>query len=134
MPMPPECRDAVPVAAEEFGLPPSAVSQLRAVFAGEPRIRRALVYGSRAMGRQRPASDIDIALDAPDLPFSDFLGVIGAIDDLLLPWQVDLALLSQIGNPDLLDHIARVGRNLWSRQPVDADADAHKPALSARVS
>ena len=131
MAMSPDRQDGAAEAHEEFGLPSAAISKLRAIFAGEQRIQRALVYGSRAMGRQRPASDIDIALDAPELPFSDYLQMMNTIDDLLLPWQVDLALLSQIGNPDLLDHIARVGRNLWSRQPVDADAD--KLALSAWV-
>ena len=101
-----------------FGLPAGAVDRLRSVFAADPRVRRALVYGSRALGRQRPASDIDIALDAPELPFSEFLRMGNAIDDLLLPWQVDLALLTKIDNPSLLDHIARVGQPLWAAPPA----------------
>ena len=31
------------------------------------------------------------------------------IDDLLLPWKVDLSLRHKIDNPDLLAHIDRVG-------------------------
>ena len=37
-----------------------------------------------------------------------------AIDDLLLPWQVDLALMHELP-PDLLAHMGRVGQCLWSR-------------------
>lgn len=102
-------------AAGDFGLPAAAIDKLQGLFAAEPAIQRALVYGSRALGRQRPASDIDIALDAPDLAFPDFLRLVNAIDDLLLPWQVDLVLLSHVDNPELVAHIARVGRPLLIR-------------------
>jgi predicted nucleotidyltransferase len=108
---------ATVLATGAFGLPAAAVRKLQGLFEAEPAIRRALVYGSRALGRHRPASDIDIALDAPDLPFPDFLRLVNAIDDLLLPWQVDLVLLSQIDNPQLVAHIARVGRPLLERSP-----------------
>ncbi|QNI86985.1 hypothetical protein [Synechococcus sp. ROS8604] len=38
-----------------------------------------------------------------------------AIDDLLLPWTVDLALRHELP-PDLLSHVQRVGRCLWTRR------------------
>jgi hypothetical protein len=31
----------------------------------------------------------------------------------MLPWNIDLSLLSHIDNSALLDHIARVGKTLW---------------------
>jgi hypothetical protein len=37
-----------------------------------------------------------------------------AIDDLLLPWQVDLSLLAQL-NDDLRTHVERVGWRLFRR-------------------
>jgi predicted nucleotidyltransferase len=96
----------------EFGLPGAALSGLRGVLAAHPKVVRALVYGSRALGRERPGSDIDLALDAPTLPFAELLQIEQEIDDLLLPYEVDLALLSHIESTDLLDHIARLGRPL----------------------
>lgn len=39
-----------------------------------------------------------------------------SIDDLLLPWKVDIAVWQQIDNPDLIAHIERVGVRLF---PVD---------------
>ncbi len=39
------------------------------------------------------------------------------LDDLLLPWIVDLSCLRSISQPALLDHIARVGQVLYRRNP-----------------
>ena len=37
-----------------------------------------------------------------------------AIDELLLPWPVDLAIRHELPE-ELLDHLNRVGRCLWRR-------------------
>jgi hypothetical protein len=46
---------------------------------------------------------------------ADLLALELAIDDLLLPYKVDLSLLEHIDNPALREHIARVGRIFWER-------------------
>ena len=86
-------------------------------FAAESRITRALIYGSRAKGNYRRGSDIDIALDAPRMTYEDCLRLAATLDDLMLPWRIDLSLLHQIDNPALLEHIARVGKPFWTRLP-----------------
>lgn len=99
--------------ASEFGLPDSAVRGLRSVLAKHSQVRRAIVFGSRAKGNFRPGSDIDLALDAPDMPFSELLSIEREIDDLLLPYETDVVLLTQVESPPLLEHIARVGKTFW---------------------
>lgn len=99
-----------------FGLTDRALGLLRGLFSVDPRIERAIVYGSRAKGNFRQGSDIDITLDAPSVDFDGFVRFCSAVDDLMLPWNVDLSMLSHIDNPDLLDHIARVGKPLWIRK------------------
>ena len=42
-----------------------------------------------------------------------------ALDDLLLPWTIDLQLRHLIQHQPLLDHIDRVGETLWYR-PISA--------------
>lgn len=96
-----------------FGLPEQAITGLCAVFARHPRIEQAILFGSRAKGTYRHNSDIDLMLTAPKLPWAEFNRVEQAIDDLLLPWKVDLVLKHQIENPDLLNHIARVGIEIY---------------------
>ena len=73
------------------------------------------LFGSRAMGRERPGSDIDLCIDAADLSHADRLRLMAAIDDLLLPWTVDLALRHELP-ADLVSHVQRVGRCLWTRR------------------
>ena len=94
---------------DQFGLPPYAMESLKRVFAHHPAIEGVTVYGSRAKGNYRYNSDIDVMLTAPELSWSEFCQLELEIDDLLLPWKVDLALKHQVENKDLLDHVARVG-------------------------
>ncbi|MEX8519478.1 MAG: nucleotidyltransferase domain-containing protein [Leptothrix sp. (in: b-proteobacteria)] len=106
-------------APTEFGLPATTVARLRVVLAKHPSVFRALIYGSRAKGNYRPGSDIDLTLDAPELSFAEFLRIEQDIDDLLLPYQVDLSRLADIEQGPLREHIERVGRVLWARgEPV----------------
>lgn len=99
----------------QYGLPLRVIERLRAVFAGRPAIERAVLYGSRAKGTHRDGSDIDLCLEGEQLGVADLLRISDEIDELLLPWKVDLSLRHTIDNPDLLEHIARVGIALYER-------------------
>lgn len=101
--------------AATFGLPATTLARLRALLAQHAAVRRAIIYGSRAKGNYRPGSDIDLTLDAPDLPFAEFLRIEQDIDDLLLPYQVDLSRLADIEPGPLREHIERVGQIFWAR-------------------
>ena len=94
---------------DQFGLPPDAMENLKRVFARHPTIEGVTLYGSRTKGNYRYNSDIDLMLTAPELSWSEFCQLELEIDDLLLPWKVDLALKHQVENKDLLDHVERVG-------------------------
>lgn len=96
-----------------FGLPASAVSELCEVFSRHPAIEQALLYGSRAKGNYRPGSDIDLCLYAPAMSLVEVLRIGAEIDELLLPWKVDLTLRHHLDNPALIEHIERVGRIFW---------------------
>ncbi len=74
-----------------------------------PEIRRVILFGSRAKGNYRPASDIDLCLDAPGLDLRRQLEIETRLDDLLLPWKIDIIQQQGIDNPALLEHIERVG-------------------------
>jgi predicted nucleotidyltransferase len=93
------------------GLPPEATACLLALFSAELAVEEVWLYGSRAMGRHRPGSDIDLTLVAPNLGHHDRLRLMGALDDLLLPWSIDLSLHHELPEP-LRQHVARVGRRL----------------------
>jgi predicted nucleotidyltransferase len=77
-------------------------------------VEAVLLFGSRAMGRHRPGSDLDLCLEGDQLTHRDRLQLMAAIDDLLLPWSVDLVLRHEMP-PELEAHLQRVGRCLWRR-------------------
>ena len=100
----------------QFGLPDNVLPRLLTILSSNPKVTQIRLYGSRAKGNQRQGSDIDLCLDADALSLAELGELDAAIDDLLLPWKVDIAVRQQIDNPDLLAHIKRVGVKIY---PVD---------------
>lgn len=98
-----------------FGLPDTAIQKLKEVFNQESRIENVWLYGSRALGREKPASDIDLCIEAEALKLRDLHMIERKIDDLNLPWKVDLSLKHQIDNPALVAHIEQSGINFLNR-------------------
>ena len=96
------------------GIPGPQQQRLLDLLIHHPDLDAIWLFGSRAMGRERPGSDIDLCIDAARLSHADRLRLMAAIDDLLLPWTVDLALRHELPH-DLLSHLQRVGRCLWTR-------------------
>lgn len=97
------------------GLSEPTVAALVDVFRRHPAVSRVVLFGSRAKGNYRPGSDIDIALVGDSLAVDELLKIETEIDDLLLPYKVDLVLAHQIDNADLTAHIERVGVDLYQR-------------------
>lgn len=101
--------------AEPFtGLTPQTIEVLRNVFRRHAGIERIILYGSRAMGTHRPGSDIDLTI-VGEIEQKELLRLEVELDDLLLPQKIDLSLQRMIDNPDLLEHIDRVGKTLYQR-------------------
>lgn len=98
-----------PEVSDRFGLKPHTISAIQRVLAKYPQVERAILYGSRAMGNYRPGSDIDLTLFGDNLSYADLCRIETEIDDLLLPYTLDLSLYDQIDNTDLREHIQRVG-------------------------
>ena len=95
------------------GIPKPAQQQLFSVLLAEPKLQAVWLFGSRAMGRYQSGSDIDLCLEGPEITHLQRLRLMAAVDDLLLPWQVDLVLRHEMP-PELEAHLQRVGECLWS--------------------
>lgn len=92
------------------GLSQDTVDKIKRVLVSFSEIKKTILYGSRAKGTFKTGSDIDLTLDAPTLTTSQLLSIQGKIDDLLLPYKVDLSILQKIENAELVDHIRRIGK------------------------
>jgi len=102
------------------GLPVDASEALIHVLDSHPGVTQVWLYGSRAMNRHRPGSDIDLSLEGSSLDHSDLLQLMGEVDDLLLAWSVDLSLRHQLP-PELEAHLQRVGRPLLDSPDVQPE-------------
>jgi predicted nucleotidyltransferase len=96
------------------GVPEASQRRLLDAFLNHPRVEAVWLFGSKAMGRHRPGSDLDLCLEGRQMTHGDRVRLMAAIDDLLMPWSVDLVLRHELP-PELEAHVQRVGRCLWRR-------------------
>jgi predicted nucleotidyltransferase len=99
-----------------FGLSETTVTAIRDELTRHPAVQEAIVFGSRALGRENPHSDVDIALRG-NLPLLEAEGIALELEELPVPVRFDVQSLGAIRHPGLLKHIARVGKLLYSRKP-----------------
>lgn len=103
---------------DTYGLSEKDTAMLRKVFSAFPDIERVLLYGSRALGTYTNSSDIDLCCFGSAITLSQVFQLEQAIDDLLLPYKVDISRFNHIDNPDLKAHILRAGQLFYAREDV----------------
>jgi len=97
---------------ERFGIKDQYWKSILTIIHANPKVEQVILFGSRALGSFKPGSDIDLCLKGEQLTQADLTRLMVHLDELDLPWIVDLVMFSQISNPDLTDHIERVGIKL----------------------
>lgn len=100
------------------GLPADTVSAIQGVLAAFPEVEKAVLYGSRAKGNHKHGSDIDLTLFGAELTDRLSSQIYWALDDLLLPYKIDLSLFTELRHEALIDHIRQVGIPLYERATV----------------
>lgn len=98
-----------------LGLTELTVDKLCSVFKKHDAIESVFVYGSRAKGNYKEGSDIDLTINGGLLPFFELMKIEDEIDDLYLPYGVDLSQYQQLKNTNLIDHIDRVAINIYQK-------------------
>ena len=98
-----------------YGLEKETHQKIIAIFAQYGAVQEAIIYGSRAKGNHKPGSDIDLTLKGSDLNLKILNQISLDLDDLLLPYTFDLSIYHHIQQPDLIDHILRVGKVFYQR-------------------
>lgn len=107
---------------EKFGLKENTIKSINSVFESHPNIEKSILYGSRAKGNFRTGSDIDITLVGENLILSELLEIENELDDLLLPYKIDISIFHTIENENLTDHIIRIGKEFYSSQlPIEKE-------------
>ena len=98
------------------GLTKETIDKIKGVFSRFGEVEEAILYGSRAKGNYKPGSDIDLTLQGKELELRTINKISILLDDLLLPYSIDISIFYQISNPDVIEHIERVGLVFYKKK------------------
>jgi|GEM_PF-377135 len=99
----------------KFGLDDTIIDKIVKVFEGNPKVDKAYIFGSRAKGNYRAESDIDIAIKGFDISMDDVLTMGVAFEENGIKLKVDLVDYDAIKESALVEHVDRVGVEVYSR-------------------
>jgi len=99
----------------DTGLDAAYEEALRDVFRASPQVEKVLIFGSRARGDYKPASDIDLAVCAPDMSFDDFALLKARLEDLPLIFKIDLVHKDHLEDQGLRDVIHNEGHVFYAK-------------------
>jgi uncharacterized protein len=94
-----------------FGLKNRDIEYIKTAIEKFPEIISVTIFGSRAMGNYKEASDIDIAIETKT-DFSDTAIRLSVIlnEELPIPFFVDVVDMKSIKNKALIEHIKIEGK------------------------
>lgn len=99
-----------------LGLKQSDIDNIISVLKKEPGIDKAIVFGSRAKQNHRDGSDVDLALSGSNLSRNTITRVSFLLnEETNMPYKFDVVNHNSIQSKDLLQHIDRVGKLIYSK-------------------
>lgn len=109
----------------KFGLSDKTIEAINSVLSKHSAVKKAIIYGSRAKGNYKNGSDIDLTLVGDGISYNELGTIDFELDDLLLPYTIDLSILCLISDADVVDHIRRIGRPFYERRAQDEVTENH---------
>ena len=86
---------------------------LRRTFQRFAWVREVRLFGSRATGHARRASDIDLAISAPEATAEQWLDLTEALESAPIIYEFDIVHAERAENPRLIEKIAREGVSIY---------------------
>lgn len=99
-----------------YGLTEHQIQEIQHVLTMYPEVEEAIIYGSRARGDNRKASDIDLTLAGDAVNLAVLAAIDEKLDDLYLPYFFDLSALCRLRNKDLIESIQREGKVFYTKK------------------
>ncbi len=104
----------------DFGLKPGDLEIICRILEQEPHIEQAIIFGSRAKGKYKPGSDVDIVLKGKNLTEETIINVSFYLnEETPLPYHFDVINYHTIHEPNLLAHIDRVGIVVYKKNAIE---------------
>ena len=100
----------------KFGLEEEVVNKIVDILKKYEEVESAKIFGSRARGDYRKGSDIDIALFGNKLTHTINTKIFYKIDDLYLPYMIDLINFNSLRTDDKLrENILKEGVEIYAK-------------------
>jgi predicted nucleotidyltransferase len=97
----------------DTGLTETDISLIAAAIAQFPEIEDALIFGSRAKGSYKKASDVDLAVKGRAVSNETIKRLNFVLnEELPLPYFFDVVHYESLENQLLVEHIDRVGKSI----------------------
>jgi predicted nucleotidyltransferase len=85
------------------------LAALRGALRRFPAVREVRVFGSRATGHARRASDLDLAISAPDATTAEWSDICEALENAPLIYELDVVRLERATSERLKEKVEREG-------------------------
>ena len=86
---------------------------LRTTFRRFPFVREVRIFGSRATGESRRASDLDLAVFAPEATIREWAELREVLEDAPLVFEIDLVRADALADSRLADKVAAEGLTIY---------------------
>ena len=88
--------------------------QIVSTLSAQAKVQRAILFGSRARGDADERSDIDLAVDAPDIEQREWLDLSFQLEELDTLLRINVMRLEE-ASPEFRDRILSEGEILYER-------------------
>ena len=99
------------------GISEQSFETILKAFKNFSEIESAVLFGSRAIGTFKKGSDIDIAIYGQNLTQQTALSISSQLNENApIPYFVDIVAPEFVDSPSLIEHIERVGVEIYQRK------------------
>ncbi len=96
-----------------FGLSDNDIKSIITAVSEYPEVKEVIIFGSRAKGNFKHGSDVDLALKGDQITHTTIMDISWKLnEESPMPYHFDVLNYQAIKNPDLVEHINRVGKVL----------------------
>ena len=100
----------------KYGLSDKQLQEIIAIFVKVPQVEKAILFGSRAMGNFKEASDVDIAIMGEHADFRIAAHLKYELEEeTYLPYFFDIIAYNTIDNEALKEHLQKYGKEIYTK-------------------
>lgn len=101
---------------ERFGLKESIIKDIVDIISRYEEVTKAVIFGSRARGDYKKASDIDIALFGENITHTISTKIFFEIEDLYMPYKIDLIRFNTLSETNKIkENILKEGVEIYAK-------------------